>query len=81
MNQKMKMNNTDYYLLCVMEMSPRFKAGEPFTNKELSYYSDLDKSVINKSLKKLSNFGVVKTILLNPIKYSFDVEVLEQWKK
>ena len=75
------MNNRDYYLLCVMEMTPRFRTGEPFNREDLSHHSDVDKSDTNKSLKVLAENKVVKLISKNPNLYSFDLEILEKWKK
>lgn len=75
------MDNREYYLLCVMEMDKRFRTGEPFSSNELSYHSDIDKSDVNKSLKVLNKNKFVKLINNKPKLYTFNLEMLEKWKK
>ncbi len=79
-NEEEKLNNTDYYVLCVLELRPRFNTGEVFDIKELAYICDLDKSEASKSLKKLKQYELIKVITEKPLNYSFNSEILEKWR-
>lgn len=66
------MTNMDYYVLCVLELRPKFNSGEPFIIKELAFNCDIDKSEASKTLKKLKNLGFVKLITKEPLTYTFN---------
>jgi DNA-binding MarR family transcriptional regulator len=74
------LENTDYYILCVLEITPKYNCCEPFNIKELSHYCDLDKSRVSTSLRRLYEYGFVKIISDNPILYSFNDEKLKNGK-
>jgi DNA-binding MarR family transcriptional regulator len=71
------MNNIDYYVLCVLEMTPRFNKGEPFNMKEIAYFTDLDKSEVSKSLKILKEMEFITLLTDKPKTYSFNLEKFE----
>ena len=74
-----QLNNTDYFVLSVLEITPRYRTGELFTIKELSYYIGIDKSTISRSLTKLKHLNCVKVIGENPYKFTFDKEIIKKW--
>jgi predicted transcriptional regulator len=67
-----KLTNNDYFVLCVLDLRPRLKSGEPFTINELSLVCDLDLSTTTKIIKKLLNYQVVTLIDTKPNKYIYN---------
>lgn len=65
------MNNIDYYVLCVLELRPKFSSGEPFVIKDVAFDADLDKSETSKALIKLFDWGFVEKITNEPLTYAF----------
>lgn len=74
------LDNTDYYILCILELKPKYNSSTPFSVKQLSYDSDLDKSRVSTTLKKLRELKIITLIAKKPLLYTFNVDKFKKWQ-